>query len=288
MPPAMTVAASADLTQLLVLLASMAAAGAFAGFIAGLLGVGGGIVVVPAVFEALRILEMAPDHRMHVAVGTSLATIIATATRSARAHHLRGAVDANLLWSWGPAIFVGVALGSALSGIASGHVLTAIFGVVALIVAAYMSIFGNRSHIAQALPGQPFTSVLGVIVGLISSMMGIGGGTLSVPILSLCNYPIRYAVGTASAIGLLIAIPGAFGFVVAGWNAPDLPPFSIGFVNPLAFAAIAPTTILVAPLGARVAHALPHRVLRLLFAAFLCLTGSRMLAQTFGLSLFGG
>jgi uncharacterized membrane protein YfcA len=284
----MAFALSGDVTQLIVLALAMAGAGVFAGFIAGLLGVGGGIVVVPAVFEVLRVMETAPDVRMHVAVGTSLATIVATATRSARAHHRRGAVDGELLKSWGPAVLAGVALGSAISGVVSGRVLTGIFGVVALLVAVYMASFGNRARLADHLPGQPLKSLLAVTVGLISSLMGIGGGTLSVPILSLCSYPIRYAVGTSSAIGLIIAVPGTIGFMIAGWGAPGLPPYSIGFVNPVAFAAIVPTTVLVAPLGARAAHAIPQTTLRLLFAAFLGVMAVRMLLETAGISVFGG
>jgi uncharacterized membrane protein YfcA len=282
----MTTTLSGEVLPLLLLAIAMVGAGVLAGFIAGLLGVGGGIVVVPAVFESLRIMEMAPDSRMHVAVGTSLATIVATALRSARSHHGRGAVDPALLKVWGPAILAGVALGSAISGFVSGRVLTGIFGVVALAVAAYMALLGNRAQLANNLPREPLRSLLGGCVGLISSLMGIGGGTLSVPILTLSGFPIRRAVGTASAIGLIIALPGTVGFMIAGWGAPDLPPLSLGFVNPIAFAAIVPTTVLVAPLGARVAHAIPQGTLRLLFAGFLCLTGVRMLLETLGLTVF--
>lgn len=278
----MALSFTGDLASLLLLALAMAAAGVLAGFIAGLLGVGGGIVVVPAVFQALTFMEMAPESRMHIAVGTSLATIVATAFRSARSHHARGAVDGALLKSWGPAILGGVALGSAISGLVTGRVLTGIFGSVALIVALYMAAVGHRVKLAEKLPGQPLKSALGVLIGVVSAMMGIGGGTLSVPILSLCSYPIRYAVGTAAAIGLIIAIPGTIGFIVTGWNVPGLPPFSLGFVNLIALIAILPTTVALAPLGARVAHAIPQTLLRLAFAGFLFIMSIRMLVETFG------
>lgn len=279
---------SGDVAHLAMLALAMAGAGVFAGFMAGLLGVGGGIVIVPAVFEVLRVMDSAPEVRMHVAVGTSLATIVATALRSTRAHQRRGAVDGALLRRWGPAVLAGVALGSAVSGFVTGRVLTGIFGSVAIVVAIYMATLGNRARLANRLPGEPIKSFLGVIVGLISSLMGIGGGSLSVPILSLCSYPMRYAVGTSAAIGLIIAVPGTIGFMIAGWGTPGLPPFSLGFVNPVAFAAIVPTTVLVAPWGARAAHAIPQTLLRGLFAGFLCVMGGRMLLETAGVPLFGG
>jgi uncharacterized membrane protein YfcA len=147
---------------------------------------------------------------------------------------------------------------------------------------------GRQTPIRPDLPPQPIKGGIAVVIGLISSLMGIGGGTLSVPVLTLCSYPIRAAVGTSAAVGLLIAAPGAIGFMLAGWGREGLPPFSLGFVNPIAFALIVPTTILVAPLGAKVAHAIPQVALRRAFAVFLLITGLRMLAQTAGFRLIGG
>ncbi|WP_241503707.1 sulfite exporter TauE/SafE family protein [Ferruginivarius sediminum] len=265
-----------DGTGLLLLAAAMLAAGLLAGFVAGLLGVGGGIVVVPVLFQAFTMLDVDPAVRMHLAVGTSLATIIPTGLRSARAHQRRGAVDMELLRAWGVPVLLGVLLGSALSSVVGGDVLSGVFAVVALVVAVQMAVFGPQAKLADQLPGQPAKSLMAGVIGTISAMMGIGGGTLSVPILSLFNYPIRYAVGTASAIGLIIAVPGTAGFVIAGWGAAGLPPLSVGYVNLLAFAVIVPTTILTAPLGAKAAHTIPQRALRLSFAAFLFITSLRM------------
>lgn len=265
-----------DVPRLFLLAGAMLCAGVLAGFVAGLLGVGGGIVIVPALFQALAMLEVDPAVRMHLAVGTSLATIIPTSLRSARSHHARGAIDLNLLKAWGVPVLLGVVLGSALSGVVSGEVLTGVFAVVALIVAVHMALFGRQARLAPALPGQPAKSLLGLVIGWISSMMGIGGGTLSVPILSLFSYPIRHAVGTASAIGLIIAVPGTIGFVFAGWGADNLPPLSIGYVSVIGFLVVAPATVATAPWGARVAHTIPERALRLAFAGFLLLTSIRM------------
>ncbi|RDD63848.1 sulfite exporter TauE/SafE family protein [Ferruginivarius sediminum] len=272
----MDITLAMDGTGLLLLAAAMLAAGLLAGFVAGLLGVGGGIVVVPVLFQAFTMLDVDPAVRMHLAVGTSLATIIPTGLRSARAHQRRGAVDMELLRAWGVPVLLGVLLGSALSSVVGGDVLSGVFAVVALVVAVQMAVFGPQAKLADQLPGQPAKSLMAGVIGTISAMMGIGGGTLSVPILSLFNYPIRYAVGTASAIGLIIAVPGTAGFVIAGWGAAGLPPLSVGYVNLLAFAVIVPTTILTAPLGAKAAHTIPQRALRLSFAAFLFITSLRM------------
>lgn len=266
-----------ELPVLALLAGAMLAAGVLAGFVAGLLGVGGGIVVVPALFQVLSLLEVDPAVRMHLAVGTSLATIVPTGLRSALSHRRRGSVDAGLLRAWAGPVLLGVAGGSALSGVVSGAVLTGVFAAVAFIVAIYMAAFGHDLRLAAALPRQPLKSLIAVAIGWVSAMMGIGGGTLSVPILSLYSYPIRRAVGTAAAIGLLIAVPGTLGFILAGWDAAARPPLSLGYVNLVGFAVLVPTMVLAAPWGARVAHSIPERALRLAFAGFLLITSVRMM-----------
>jgi uncharacterized membrane protein YfcA len=220
--------------------------------------------------------------RMHLAVGTSLATIIPTSISSARAHHKRGGIDLGLLKVWGPAIFIGVIIGTILATQINGRILTAIFGIIALIVAFYM-VFKKEGWILKTtLPHEPFRSIIGMIIGLISAMMGIGGGTLSVPILSLCAFPIRRAVGTASAIGLIIAIPAALGFMVAGLNIPDRPIASLGYVNIIGFGLIVPASILCAPIGVKIAHSIDVNLLRKAFALFLSLSALRMLLSILG------
>jgi uncharacterized membrane protein YfcA len=255
--------------------------GVFTGLTAGLLGVGGGIVIVPILFHLFTTLGVDADVRMHVAVGTSLATIIATSMSSLRAHHKRGGVDTDLLRSWGPAIFTGVLIGSLLSGYVKGPVLMTVFATVGVIVALHMAFSNPSLKIADGLPvGLPKQALAGTI-GMVSAMMGIGGGTLSVPVLTLFGFPVHSAVGSASAIGLIIGIPGTIAFIATGWEATHLPPLSLGYVNLLAFALILPTSMYFAPIGARLAYKLDTRNLRRIFAVFLAITAVRMFYTVF-------
>ena len=269
--------------QTLVLLgAALLAAGAFAGILAGLLGVGGGIVIVPVLFHLFSFLEIPDAVRMHLAVGTSLSTIIVTSISSMRAHNRRGAVDWDLLKSWGPAVAVGVLLGTAIAVYVRGEVLTLVFAVVALAVSAHMAFAPEGLRVASALPRGALRATMGAVIGAISAMMGIGGGTLSVPTLVMCDYPIRRAVGTASAIGLIIAVPGTLGFVLSGHGVDGLPPFTVGYVSLLGFILIVPMTVLMAPVGAHIAHTIKTRMLRRAFALFLALTALRMFTDVLG------
>jgi uncharacterized membrane protein YfcA len=265
-----------NLIHMLQLAGLLLLAGVASGIIAGMLGVGGGIIIVPVLFHLFTDLGLAPDVRMHVAVGTSLATIIATSLTSVRAHHGRGNMDLDLIRAWAPAIFIGVLLGSALAGTVRGPVLVAVFASVALLVAVYMA-FGAPGQAAAASPprGMDRHAIAGTI-GMLSSMMGIGGGTLGVPVLTLCGFPMHRAVGSAAALGLIIGIPGTIAFIVSGWHTPGLPPYSLGYVNLLALAMVLPTSMFFAPVGARVAHKLNARNLRKVFALFLALTAVRM------------
>ncbi|SOD98980.1 sulfite exporter TauE/SafE family protein [Caenispirillum bisanense] len=268
---------AADPWFLAGLVAALLVTGVAAGVLAGLLGVGGGIVIVPMLFHLFTLLGVDEAVRMHVAVGTSLATIIPTSLSSIRAHHRKGAVDLDLLKRWGPAVFVGVVIGTVVGTGVKGPVLTGVFAVVALAVAANMAFRKEGWTLRGELPSKPAQGALGVVIGGISVMMGIGGGTLSVPILSAFAYPIRRAVGTASAIGLIIGVPGAIGFLLSGLGAENLPPGTVGYVNLVGFALIVPCTVLAAPWGARIAHAIDPRKLRAAFAVFLFLTALRML-----------
>lgn len=268
--------AFADPGFALLFASALLATGVIAGVLAGLFGVGGGIVVVPVLFNMLPWVGVPEALAMHLAVGTSLAVMIPTAISSTRAHHKRGMVDWPLLKTWGPAVVVGAALGAALGGRASAGFLTGLFAAVAAAVAAYMLIAREGWTLRPALPGQPARTAIGGAIGLVSVMMGIGGGTLSVPILTLFGHAIRKAVATAAAIGLMIAVPGAAGFLWSGLSATGLPPFSLGYVNLIGFVLITPATILAAPVGAKLAHSLRPGLLRRLFALFLLLTAARM------------
>ncbi len=263
------------------IVASLGATGVVAGILAGLLGVGGGIVIVPVLYFLFQTFGVSADVSMFVAVGTSLATIIATSVSSVRSHHKKGAVDWTLLKNWTPGVVVGVIAGTVLASFLKGEVLTVMFSILAFIVALRMLFSKTGGHFRDGLPGQPLEFVFAFIIGSISVMVGIGGGSISVPILSAYNFPMRKAVACASGIGLVIAIPGAVGFIISGFGAAGLPVGSIGYVNLLGFVLIVPMTVLCAPLGARIAHSVNPTYLKKAFAVFLLITSIKMFAGTF-------
>ncbi len=264
-------------TDFMLLAGILLATGVVAGLIAGLLGVGGGIVIVPVLYHLFSLIGVDESVRMHTAVGTSLATILITGFASTRSHYKKGAVDMQLLKSWGPAIAIGVIMGVVVGGNIGSTALIAVFAVVALIVALNMAFRPADAHLADSLPGSPFKQLIGVFIGGFSVLMGIGGGTLSVPILTLFSYPIRKAVATAAAIGLIIAIPGFIGYIYYGLGLPGRPDFSLGYVNLVGFALIIPTSGFFAPIGAKIAHTISPRLLRFSFALFLFITSLRMM-----------
>ncbi len=258
----------------------MLVTGLVAGLMAGLLGVGGGIVIVPVLDAALGTLAVDPAIRMHIAVATSLATIILTSLSSTRAHHQRGSVDFIVARSWGGYILAGAVFGAWLASHLHSNVLALIFGSVAVLLGLRMLLFGGRYPApAREIPVGAAIRLLPLGIGGLSSMMGIGGGTFSVPVLTLLGHTIHRAVGTSALFGLLISVPGAIAFVVTGWGDPRLPAASLGFVNLLGLVCIAPATILAAPYGARIAHRLNARQLNLAFGVFLLLVSGRMLLR---------
>src|ERR1043166_582984 len=252
-------------------------AGVVGGLVAGMRGVGGGIVIVPVLYHVLALMGVDPDVRMHIAVGTSLATIIPTSFSSARSHNAKGAVDWELLRRWVVPMVVGVLIGSALAGIARGQWLALFFALVAMPVAVQLAFFAEHKRIADHLPTGLGGLLMPAAIGGVSTMMGIGGGTVGVPTMTLCGYPIHRAVGTASAFGAIISLPGTIGAVLAGLGAAGLPPYSLGYVNLLGFLLIAPVSFVMAPAGAALAHMTDKRQLRIVFAAFIAITAARML-----------
>ncbi len=252
-------------------------AGAVSGLTAGMLGVGGGIVVVPVLYHVLGLMGIDPGVRMHLAVGTSLATIIPTAFASVRAHDRKGAVDWRLLKRWCIPMLIGVAAGSTLAGIARGQTLALVFALIAIPVALHLAFASEERRIADHLPEGPAGLALPALIGGLSTMMGIGGGTIGVPVMTLFGVPIHRAVATASAFGVIISIPGTIGAVVAGWGAHGLPQYSLGYVNLLGFALIAPVSFFAAPFGAQIAHEMDRKKLRAVFALFVAVTAGRML-----------
>lgn len=261
---------------LLGLAASLLLTGVVAGTLAGLLGVGGGIVIVPVLYHLFTLLGIDESVRMHVAVGTSLATIVPTSIMSSRAHRKRGSLDVALIKRLLPSVIVGVLAGSVASRYLSGNVLTAVFASVALIVALNMAFKRDGFAIHDGLPGPLGTSLMGGSIGGLSTLMGIGGGTLSVPILNALRVPMHTAVGTGALLGMFISFPGAVAFIINGLGVANRPPASLGYVNLLGFALIVPATMATTGLGAKLAHSIDARRLRQVFAVFLALTSLRM------------
>lgn len=269
-----------DMTTETILLfaGSMLVAGVVAGIIAGLLGVGGGIVLVPAMFYLFTLMDVSPEVRMHLAVGTSLSTIIVTAWSSSRAHYKKGAVDIALLKGWGVWLFLGAIVGMAFFSSIKSVTLTFIFSIVTFLLAIYMLLAPQHEEGSDSLfPKGLLRGLYGIVVAGLSSIMGIGGGSLSVPLLTYYHYPIRRAVGTAAAVGLIIALPGTIGAFVSGLGDPNLPPFSFGYVNLLAFAILIPVTGFFAPIGSKIAHSINPKYLRYAFAGFLIFNAVNML-----------
>jgi hypothetical protein len=250
--------------------------GACAGVLAGLLGVGGGLVIVPVLIFLFQGQGIDPTVVVHLAIGTSLATIVVTSLSSVRAHHRHGAVLWPVVGQLTPGIVGGAWLGAEVVHLLPGAVLKVSFGVFELLVAAQIG-FGVRPVPHRRLPGQMGMVAAGGIIGFVSGIIGIGGGTLTVPFLVWCNTSIRNAVATSAACGLPIAVAGSLGFVVTGWSVTTLPPYSTGYVYWPALVGVTTASMFTAPLGARLAHTLPTEVLKRSFALFLTLLGVRML-----------
>jgi len=256
--------------------------GALAGLLAGLLGIGGGAVLVPVFYQVFGYVGIDPAVIMHLAVGTSTAIIVPTSIRSFTAHRKRGLVDMDLLKGWIVAVPLGAVLATVAVSHASSEMLRLIFAVIALLLAARMVFLTNRLHLGDDLPGEPVRFAVGTVFGLISGLMGIGGGVLNNTFMTLYRRPIHQAVATSSGVGVLISIPALIGYVAAGWGETGLPPLSTGFVNWIAFALIIPVAMVVAPIGARLAHAMSKRQLELGFAAFLTVVSLRFLWSLYG------
>lgn len=271
-----------DWSEIVPLSLGIMATGAVAGVLSGLLGVGGGIVIVPVLFWVFGWLDVPPALGMQVAVATSLIAVAVTAYSSARAHHRRGAVDLKILRLWAPFMAVGALVGGTLAGIVSGRLLLGIFGTIALFVAWNMARPRTRiiaTELPQGFGAQP---AMAGGVGLVSAMMGIGSGTLGVPLMTAFSVPVHRAVGTAAALGLVIGVPASLAMIVAGLGVEDRPPFSLGYSNLAAVALILPLSVACAPLGARIAHTLEPVWIKRAFAVFLLITSIRMLLSALG------
>ncbi len=259
------------------LILGLSVTGMVSGVFAGLLGVGGGAIIVPALAFAFDALGFDSDVVQHVAVASSLAIIIPTGIRSALSHHKRGAVDVEILRLWAPFVLGGCLVGGLLAGWFSGDVLRITFGILAFII-AINSVTPFQQRLMGHLRGSPTTHrISATIVGFLSALMGIGGGSFSVPTIAAFGETMHRAVGTGAAIGVFIAIGGTIGFLISGWGATGLPPLSVGYVNLIALALVGGFSVLTAPLGAALAHKLNQRTLKIVFAIFLVAVGSNMI-----------
>ncbi len=257
------------------LIASYLLLGAFAGILAGLLGIGGGLIIVPALILLFEAQNIHSDIIVHLALGTSLATIAITALSSIRSHHKRGAVLWHVVRQMSPGLFFGTLAGAWLAGLLHGDWLRAIVCIFMIYVALQM-IFDFRVSAHQALPGTTGMNITGTVIGILSALVGIGGGTLIVPFLNWCRQTIRDAIGTSAACGLPIALAGALGYMLVGLGRQHLPDYSTGFVYWPAFFIIVLISILTAPLGARLSHQMPVGILKKVFAGILVIAAWRM------------
>jgi len=280
---------SIDLQELIWLGLGLLVAGGVTGILAGLFGVGGGAVIVPILYELFSYMGVPETVRMPLCVGTSLAIIIPTSIRSYKAHLMRGAVDTSLLKSWAVPVVIGVLAGSVIARYAPAEVFKTVFVVVAG-VSGIRLLFGKDSwRLGDQLPGTTAIRIVGCAIGVLSALMGIGGGQLSNLFMTFYNRPIHQAVATSSGLGVLISLPGAIGYIYAGWpraaEFPDVavmqPPLALGYVSLVGFLLFIPTSILAAPFGAKLAHSLSKRRLEVAFGVFLLLICLRFLVTFF-------
>jgi uncharacterized membrane protein YfcA len=261
--------------DLAFLAVSLVAAGAVTGLLAGVFGVGGGAVIVPVLYEVFRVIGVPDEVRMPLSVGTSLAVIIPTSIRSFNAHRAKGLVDLSILKVWAIPVVLGVMLGSYIARYAPADLFKIVFVVVATISAIRLLFAADRWNFGEDMPGKPLMVGYGGVIGVLSALMGIGGGQLSSLFMTFYGRPIHQAVATSSGLGVLISIPGALGFIYAGWPKMDiLPPLSLGYVSLIGMILFIPTSIWTAPIGASLAHKLSKRRLEVAFGLFLlCVAG---------------
>jgi uncharacterized membrane protein YfcA len=261
----------------------LVAVGALSGFLAGVFGIGGGAILVPVFYECFRLAGVPLEVRMPLCIGTSLAIIIPTSIRSYRAHRARGAVDMEILRAWWLPVLIGVIAGSVTARYAPERLFKIVFVMVAYSAAARLLLARETWKFGDDFPKGPLMKAYGFLVGLLSTLMGIGGGLFSNLLMTFYGRPIHQAVATSSALAVLISIPGALGYVYAGWPAaarfPEVAalqlPFALGYVSLIGTVLVMPTSLLTAGLGVRAAHAMSKRTLEMAFGCYLFIVGSR-------------
>ncbi|MFA5949530.1 MAG: sulfite exporter TauE/SafE family protein [Hyphomicrobium sp.] len=263
--------------QIIGLALALLAGGLVTGFLAGLLGIGGGGILVPVLYETVTFLEVPESIRMHLVLGTSFAVIAPTALRSFRSHIAKGAADTAVVQRLAPAVVAGVLLGVALVSSVSGAALKWIWVVFGSLLSMKMALGREDWRLADGLPQSRWLDLAAFAIGIVSTLMSIGGGMFFVSLFTLCGWPILKAVATSSGFGPLIALPGLLGYMWAGWGAEGLPPFSLGYVSVLGAALVIPASVFAAPFGVKLAHGLSRRKLELAFAVFLACVSLRLL-----------
>ncbi len=265
--------------ELLVYFIGLLITGVIGGLIAGLFGVGGGIVIVPILFWIFTSLNFPNEILMHMAIGSSLATIIPTSISSAIAHYHRGSIEIDIIKKWAPGIFLGAIVGGLSGKYFSVNELKYLFASIAFLVALNM-FFKEPLRLGNNFPKSRLLNIImSSLIGLVSSLMGVGAGTLGVPALVALSVPIHKAIGTAAALGLFIAVPATLGLAFSGFNIPNRPPMSIGYVNLIAFFIMFPLTVFFAPVGVKLAHRINQRALKSIFGIFLIITSIKMLSS---------
>lgn len=270
-----------DISTVLGMIALVAVIGAFGGVLAGFLGVGGGIVLVPAFFYAFQSLGFDGDKLMQLCLATSLATIIVTSLRSVQSHNKKDAVDWHILRTWGPGIVVGAIIGVLAASSLRSVALQFLFGVLAMIIGLYLAFGRSNWQIGEDMPKGPLQWILSPLVGFLSVLMGIGGGSFGVPLMTLYGRPIHRAVATAAGFGVIIAVPSVIGFLFVQLPPETRPPLTIGAVNLPTFAIVIAMTLITTPIGARLAHATDPKPLKRIFGVFLLLVAFNMLRKAY-------
>ena len=263
------------------------ATGALAGFLAGIFGIGGGAVLVPVLYECFRLAGVPIDALMPLCIGTSLAIIIPTSIRSWQAHHKRGSVDMEILKKWALPVLIGVIAGSVIARYAPERLFKYVFVGVAWSAAARLLLGKENWRLGDEMPQGFFMRAYGFFIGLLSTLMGIGGGLFSNLLMTFYGRPIHQAIGTSAGLAVLISIPGALGYIYAGWPAasrfPDVAalqlPFAVGYISLIGALLVMPTSLLIAPLGVRVAHLLTKRKLEIAFGLYLLIVSSRFVVS---------
>ncbi len=274
-------------SELIELAALLVVTGALAGFLAGIFGIGGGAVLVPVLYECFRLAGVPLDARMPLCIGTSLAIIIPTSIRSWQAHRARGSVDMDILRKWAIPVLAGVILGSVIARYAPEKLFKLVFVGVAWSAAARLLLGKENWRLGDEMPKGIFMKAYGFFIGLLSTLMGIGGGLFSNLLMTFYGRPIHQAIGTSAGLAVLISIPGALGYIYAGWPAaarfPEVAalqlPFAIGYISIIGALLVMPTSLLIAPLGVRVAHLLTKRKLEVAFGIYLLVVSSRFVVS---------